>query len=46
MVLGMVVANAMVLQGNADVLYTSYPPLQAHPLYYLGIILFAVGRSS
>jgi cytochrome c oxidase subunit 1 len=27
----------------ADVLFTSYPPLQAHPLYYLGIILFAVG---
>jgi cytochrome c oxidase subunit 1 len=33
----------MVLQGRADVLFTSYPPLQAHPLYYLGIILFAVG---
>ena len=43
MVLGMLLANAMVLQGKADVLFTSYPPLQAHPLYYLGIILFAVG---
>jgi cytochrome c oxidase subunit 1 len=32
-----------VLQGRADVLFTSYPPLQAHPLYYLGMILFAVG---
>jgi cytochrome c oxidase subunit 1 len=29
--------------GRADVLYTSYPPLKAHPLFYLGIILFAVG---
>src|SRR5690606_14077879 len=29
--------------GLADVLFTSYPPLKAHPLYYLGIILFAVG---
>jgi cytochrome c oxidase subunit 1 len=43
MLLGMLVANAMVLQGKADVLFTSYPPLQAHPLYYVGIILFAVG---
>jgi cytochrome c oxidase subunit 1 len=43
MVLGMLTVNTMVLQGRADVLFTSYPPLQAHPLYYLGIILFAVG---
>lgn len=43
MVLGMAVTNAMVLQGKADVLFTSYPPLQADPLYYVGIILFAVG---
>jgi cytochrome c oxidase subunit I len=43
MLVGMLVVNTMVLQGRADVLFTSYPPLQAHPLYYLGIILFAVG---
>lgn len=43
MVLGMAITNAMVLQGKADVLFTSYPPLQADPLYYVGIILFAVG---
>jgi cytochrome c oxidase subunit 1 len=43
MVLGMLMVNTMVLQGRADVLFTSYPPLQAHPLYYLGVILFAVG---
>jgi cytochrome c oxidase subunit 1 len=43
MLLGMLVVNTIVLQGRADVLFTSYPPLQAHPLYYLGIILFAVG---
>ena len=29
--------------GKADVLMTSYVPLQAHPLFYLGLILFAVG---
>jgi cytochrome c oxidase subunit 1 len=43
MVTGMLMVNATVLAGKADVLFTSYPPLQAHPLYYLGIILFAVG---
>jgi cytochrome c oxidase subunit 1 len=40
---GMVIVNTMVFMGKADVLFTSYPPLKAHPLYYLGIILFAVG---
>jgi cytochrome c oxidase subunit 1 len=43
MVIGMLLVNYMVLSGQADVLFTSYPPLKAHPLYYLGIILFAVG---
>ena len=40
---GAVLVDTMVLLGKADVLFTSYPPLKAHPLYYLGIILFAVG---
>lgn len=40
---GTVLVSATVLMGKADVLFTSYPPLMAHPLYYLGIILFAVG---
>lgn len=43
MVAGAVLVNTMVLQGKADVLFTSYPPLRAAPSYYLGIILFAVG---
>lgn len=43
MVSGAVLVNVMVLQGKADVLFTSYPPLKADPLYYFGIILFAVG---
>ncbi len=43
MVVGSVLVEVMVFMGKADVLYTSYPPLRAHPLYYLGIILFAVG---
>jgi len=29
--------------GRADVLFTSYVPLKAHPAFYLGVILFAVG---
>ncbi len=29
--------------GKADVLFTSYVPLRADPMFYLGVILFAVG---
>lgn len=43
MVIGAVMVNTMVFKGQADVLFTSYPPLRASPWYYLGIILFAVG---
>ena len=43
MLAGAVIVDAMVFMGKADVLFTSYPPLKADPLYYLGIILFAVG---
>jgi cytochrome c oxidase subunit I len=43
MVVGMLMVNVTVLRGQADVLFTSYPPLQAAPPYYLGVILFAVG---
>ena len=43
MVVGAVLVEVMVFTGKADVLFTSYPPLRADPLYYLGIILFAVG---
>jgi len=43
MLIGTVIVEVMVFAGKADVLFTSYPPLKAHPLYYFGIILFAVG---
>jgi cytochrome c oxidase subunit 1 len=43
MTVGAVLAEVMIWTGRADVLMTSYIPLRAHPLYYLGIILFAVG---
>jgi len=43
MVAGLMISNIVILMGKADVMLTSYTPLKAHPLYYLGIILFAVG---
>ena len=43
MVGGALLVEVMMWTGNADVLFTSYVPLRAHPLYYLGVILFAVG---
>ena len=43
MVVGTLVVNATVFAGKADVLFSSYVPLKAHPAYYFGIILFAVG---
>src|SRR3990172_4309033 len=35
--------NGIVLIGGAGVIFTSSVPLKAAPLYYLGVILFAVG---
>ena len=43
MVLGAVMVEWTMWTGRADVLFTSYVPLKAHPLFYLGVILFAVG---
>ncbi len=40
---GAAIVAVTVLLGKADVMFTSYVPLQAHHMYYLGIILFAVG---
>ncbi|MBR0714944.1 cbb3-type cytochrome c oxidase subunit I [Bradyrhizobium liaoningense] len=43
MVVGAIATNVAVLQGDSSVMFTSYPPMQAKPHFYLGIILFAVG---
>jgi cytochrome c oxidase subunit 1 len=32
-----------ILWGKATVLYTFYPPLQAHPLFYIGAALLVIG---
>jgi len=43
MLIGAVMTNVAVLQGDSSVMFTSYTPLQAAPHFYLGLILFAVG---
>jgi cytochrome c oxidase subunit 1 len=50
MLLGAVLAGVSILGGvvagiptSADVLYTFYAPLAAHPLFYAGLALFVVG---
>lgn len=43
MLSGALMINVVVFTGKADVMMTSYYPLQAHPAFYLGMILFAVG---
>jgi len=46
MLIGAVITNVAVLQGNSSVMFTSYVPMQAAPHFYLGLILFAVGALS
>jgi cytochrome c oxidase subunit 1 len=43
MLVGAVMTNVAVLQGNSSVMFTSYVPMQAEPHFYLGLVLFAVG---
>ncbi len=43
MVVGILLAQWAMLSGNATVMFTAYPPMEAHTLYYLGVLLFAVG---
>ena len=43
MVAGALITNYIILIGRGDVLMTSYVPLRADPLFYLGMILVAVG---
>jgi cytochrome c oxidase subunit 1 len=43
MLVGALMNNYVVLQGNASVMMTSYAPMEAPPLFYLSLILFAVG---
>src|SRR5690349_4279847 len=40
---GTLAAVAAILSGKATVLYTFYPPLRAHPAFYIGLTLLVVG---
>ncbi len=42
-VTGVLAAAIPLLTGNASVLYTFYPPLMAHPAFYIGAALLVVG---
>jgi len=41
--IGVLLAAGPLLTGNASVLYTFYPPLMAHPAFYIGATLLVVG---
>jgi cytochrome c oxidase subunit 1 len=41
--IGTVGAAVVILGGKATVLYTFYPPLEAHPIFYIGATLLVVG---
>ncbi len=40
---GTIMALTTVFMFKASVLYTFYPPMQAHPLFYIGLTLLVVG---
>ena len=42
-VAGVLTAAVPLLTGHASVLYTFYPPLKAHPAFYIGATLLVVG---
>ena len=43
MVAGAVMLESIIVSGKASVAFTAYPPLVAHPVFYLGYMIFAVG---
>ncbi|MBX6377417.1 MAG: cbb3-type cytochrome c oxidase subunit I [Clostridia bacterium] len=43
MLAGSLLAEYTMLTGQATVMFTAYPPLAASPLFYAGILVFAVG---
>ena len=43
MVAGALTTTITALSGHANNMFTAYPPLVNHPVFYVGIIIFAVG---
>ena len=42
-VVGTALTVQSILRGQSSVLYTFYPPMQAHPIFYIGATLLVVG---
>ena len=42
-VVGTVMTTLAILSGTSTVLYTFYPPLEAHPTFYIGATLLVIG---
>lgn len=42
-VAGAVLTTTTILRGQSSVLYTFYPPLQAHPTFYIGATVIVIG---
>ncbi len=42
-VIGTVMTTLAILSGTSTVLYTFYPPLEAHPTFYIGATLLIIG---
>ncbi|MFN8532784.1 MAG: cbb3-type cytochrome c oxidase subunit I [Dehalococcoidia bacterium] len=43
MLIGSIISFWLMISGEAVVMFTSYPPLAAPPLYYASVLVFAVG---
>lgn len=43
MLIGTIMTTITILLGRANVLYTFYAPLQAHPAFYIGLALVVIG---
>src|SRR5690625_431733 len=43
MVIGVVFVTTTIVMGEASVLYTFYPPMQASPWFYIGLVFIVLG---
>ncbi|WP_138414569.1 cbb3-type cytochrome c oxidase subunit I [Aquibacillus sediminis] len=43
MIIGVVMVATMIILNEASVLYTFYPPLAAHPVFYIGLVFVVLG---
>ena len=43
MVLGVVMVATTIIRGNASVMFTFYPPMQASPYFYIGLVFLVLG---